>query len=457
MINNYNKSQRESYAKKLASEGNIDKAKEVIMTDYYTPIFKSIELHPEIEVSNEDFNDIFKDAGADLNILNNTISNSVSSFKDLLDTTRIKLDNIKSILKTEKERLEDVNILCNKYSDFSNVICITDNNTSGSLLFEDNAFSLNRNNYKTVKFSIENITGNGYEGNKYVYKNNSFLSQTRDTSNRFYINDASNLTYYEYSRIIASNSEKDVFPLVNFDSITARCSILLKADDLINTLDISMDTDDVILESLSTSLDGQTFSQSNLKNIAINDKNSRHNSESYIYGCGKLSFRDCYYVKLILKSTKYTNEQIAFVKKNLSTETIVELASAKRSVIRINNISASRAVYTSKGTLVFNNFITDAVNTISVFANEYSADDIDLRKSVQYTLTINGKDYDILPINSQSNGKKVIRTTSKALPADHVHYINESIKNATLTISLSTSKQYASPYISDLKILVGGE
>lgn len=457
MTNNYNKSKRESYAKELAIEGNINKAKEVAMSDYYEPIFKTVELHPEIEVNSSDFNAIFKDAGIDLNILNNSLSNSVIDFRDLLNTTRTKLDNIKSILKTEKERLEDINILCNKYSDFSNVICITDNNTSSSLLFDKNAFSLDKKKYYSVKFSVENITGNGYEGNSYVYKNNDFVSKTRDTSNREYINDNSNLTYYEYSRIIASNSEKEVFSQVNFDSITARCSILLKAEDLINTLDLSMDTDDVILESLSTSLDGQTFSQSNLKNIAINDKSSRYNNESYIYGCGKLSFKDCYYVKLVLKSTKYTDEQIAFTKKSLATETVVELASAKRSVIKINNITVSRAVYTSKGTLTFDNFITDNISTIAVFANEYAADDIDLRKSIQYTLTVNGKDYDLLPINSQSNGKKVIRTTSRALPADHVHYINESIKNATLTVSLSTSKQYATPYISDLKILAGGE
>lgn len=457
MSDNYSKSKRESYAKELAISGDLTKAKEVAMTDYYEPIFDNIELHPEIEIDKNDFNTIFNDAGVDLNILNNSMYDSINDFKSLLDMTRTKLDNIKSILKTEKERLEDINILCNKYSDFSNVICVTDNNTSGSLLYNNNVFSLNTKSYQSIDFSIENITGNGYEGNNYVYKNNDFVNNSRDTSDRSYINDDSNLTYYEYSRIVASNSEKEVFSQVNFDSITARCSILLKANDLINTLEISMDTDDVLLESLSTSLDGQTFSQSSLKNIAINDKNSRYNEESYIYGCGKLSFKDCYYVKIILKSTKFTDEQIAFIKKSLSTETLIELKTAKRSVIKINNIAASRAVYTSKGTLTFDNFITDAINTIAIFANEYAADDIDIRTNVQYSLSVNGKDYEILPINCQTSGKKVIRTTSKTLPAEHVYYISESIKNAALTISMSTSKQYASPYISDLKILVGGE
>lgn len=457
MTNDYNKSKREIYAKDLASEGNIDKAKLVIMSDDYKPVFSTVELHPEIEVDSNAFNSIWRDAGVDLNILNNEMSNSVNDFKNLLDTTRTKLDGIKSILQTEKERLEDINILCNKYSDFSNVICVTDNNTSGSLLYENKVFSLPKSNYKSVEYSIDNITGNGYEGNNYVYKNNAFASKTKDTSNRSYINDNSNITYYEYSRIIANNSEKEIFPQVNFDSITARCTVLLKATDLINSLEINMDTEDVILESLSTSLDGQTFSQSNLKNIAINNKGDRYNNESYIYGCGLLSFKDCYYVKLTLKSTKYTDEQIAFTKKSMSSESIISLESAKRSVIKINNISVGKTTYITKATLSFNNFITDSVNTIAIFANEYAADDIDLRQNVKYTLTINGKDYNVLPINSQSNGKKVIRTTSKALPADHVHYINESIKNATLTISLSTSKQYTSPYLSDLKILAGGK
>ena len=163
-------------------------------------------------------------------------------------------------------------------------------------------------------------------------------------------------------------------------------------------------------------------------------------------------------MKLVLRAGKNSNDSIAFMKKDSNNvETLTKLKTAKRSVIRINNIALGRKTYELSGQLVFNDFITDPVKSIAVFANEYVADEIDLRNSIKYNLTINGLDYEIIPINSQYNGKKIIRTTSHTIPAEHVHYINESIKSATLTINMKSSKQYTSPFISDLKVLIGGE
>lgn len=452
------KSIREEYSKQLALNGNIDRAKEIINQDIFLPVLKPIEIHAESEIGQDDFNSIFKDIDVDLNIINNNITQAANNYKNLLKVTKLKLDNIKTTLKTEKERQEDINILCNKYTDFSNAILISNSNSVTDLENIKGALALKSASSKQVNGVITKVSGNGYEGNAYVYKNGSFANEVSNSSIKDYATDNSLMTYYEYSRITANNTEPEVFPLVNFDSIYARCSILIQGSELFNTLEISTDNEDVILESLSTSLDGQTFTESSLHDIAISNKRARFDTDDYIYGCGILSFKDSMYVKLVLRANKNTNESIAFNKKNVDgTNTIVHLKSAKRSVIKINNITLGRKEYETKCNLIFDKFITDSVNSVAIFANEYISDGYDIRQCVKYTLTVNGLDYDIIPINSNNNGKKIIRTTSKAIPAEHVHYLNENIKDATLTINVKTPNNTTTPYISDLKILIGGE
>ena len=460
MERQYNQLRKEEYAKDLALKGQIDKAKSIIMKNDYTPILAPTEIHPETEIDKNYINQIFEDISIDIDIINNNTSIASAQFKELMQTTKMKLDDIKKILRTEKERQEDISILSNKYNNFSNVILISNKNSESDLDYHKDSFLLQTKStsLEKVKGEIIDITGNGYEGNRYVYKNNSFINDVSDSSDRSYIMDDSLITYYEYSRITANNTEKEVFPLVNFDSIMARCSILIKADKIINSLELSTETDNVILESLSTSIDGSTFIQSNLKDVAINNKKSRFSSSDYIFGSGILSFKDCNYIKLVLRADKNTSENIAFTKKLEGDKSeVIQLPTAKRSVIKINDIKLGRKVYTGSGKLTFKNFITDPVKSIAIFANEYIADDMNIRDSVKYTLTINGLDYEIIPINSNYNGKKIIRTTSHSIPADNVWYLNESIKNATLTVSMKSTKQYATPFISNLKILIGGE
>lgn len=453
-----NKEIKEHYAKELAINGNIDRAKQIINQDLYAPILRPVEIHAETEISEDDFNAFFKDIGQDLKIVNSDITDAAKRYKELLETTKVKLNNIKTILKTEKERQEDISILCNKYTDFSNVILISDANSTTDLEVVNGAFALKSKSSKKVGAKIVDVSGNGYEGNSYVYKNDSLVNKVSDSSVRDYMIDKSLITYYEYSRVTANNTEIEVFPLVNFDSIYARCSILIKGDELFNTLELTTENDNVILESLSTSVDGQAFVESNLHEVALTDKKSRFDSNGYVYGCGILSFKDSMYIKLVLRATKNTNELIAFNKKNLDgTDEIVQLKTAKRSVIRINDIALGKKEHITRCNLKFDNFITDPVNSIAIFANEYIADEHDIRQAVKYVLTVNGIDYEMVPINSHYNGKKIIRTTNVAIPAEHVNYLNENIKDATLTINVKTTNSSVSPYISDLKVLIGGE
>lgn len=458
MEKRYNQLKKEQYVTQLAEAGKLEKAKAIIIQDEYSPIFKPIELHPETEVTSNEINDLFADVGVDLDIVSSDISLAAEDFGKLLDTTRTKLSNIKKVLRTEKERLEDINILCNTYTEFTDVILLSDSNVETDMDYEDKVFSLKSENSRTITYEVTGISGNGYEGNNYVFNNNKFASNISNTAKRDYISDDSRITYYEYSRITASNTEKQVFPLVNFDSITARCSVLMKGSEPFNTLEFYSEMNDVILESISTSYDGINFTQSKLVDVPLCDSESRFNKDDYIYGSGILSFPNCAYVKLVLKTSKNTNDSIAFTKKNQNgTEDVIELGSAKRSAIKINNITLSNKKYSNKGKITFNDFIKEPVPSIAIFANEYMTDGYEARNYITYTLTINGIDYKMTPINSQDNGKKILRITNQTIPADNVHYVSETIKSASLTINAKTPKDTVTPYISDLKILIGGE
>lgn len=424
----------------------------------YKPILEITEIHQDTEITKDDFNSIFINIKNDLKVINSEILNSTNDFKNLLESSKSQLNNIKKNLKTEKERLEDINMLCNKFTDFTNAISINKDNAIYDLNYYKDAFSLQEESSKIIKGKITDITGNGYEGNKYVYSNNAFINNTNNSALREYIMDNNIVTYYEYSRIVANNSEEKFSDLINFDSIHAKCSITIQATEVFNNLEISSDIDDISIESLNISQDGKNYENNIISNLQINNKKNRFNKNNYIYGSGIVSFPYCKYLKLILKANSYSKDNIAFSKINSSkNQEIIQLKTAKRSVIKINNIELKKSIYVNEGKLVFSNFITSPINSIAIFANEYCNDELNIRDCIQYTFTINGVDYNVIPINSNYNDKKIIRTTNNTTPAEYVHYINESIKNATLTITMNTNKKYATPYISNLKVLIGGE
>ena len=74
---------------------------------------------------------IFNDIEIDLKSINGQLLETINNFKKLMQSTKAKFDNINTILNTEKERMRDLSILCNKYSNFAKVIQLTDTNVNG--------------------------------------------------------------------------------------------------------------------------------------------------------------------------------------------------------------------------------------------------------------------------------------------------------------------------------------
>ena len=46
--------------------------------------------------------------------------------------------------------------------------------------------------------------------------------------------------------------------------------------------------------------------------------------------------------------------------------------------------------------------------------------------------------------------------STQSYKSDHIIYLNENIKSAKLKIVINSANQNVTPYISDIKILIGG-
>lgn len=426
----------------------------------FNPIYVHPEEEPVIEELNANTNNILKDITA----IDNSLIEAGNSIKSLLDNTKLKLSNIKEYLSAEKERQEDMNILCNRYTDFASVKSIGAARLSGSLAIENEVISATPTASNKCDISIIDVVGNGYEGNAYVYANTEFINKTIDSSNRKALTDNNLATYYEYSRITVSNTIENAPTAFNKDSTEASCSIELSSSTNINKLLITSERDDIILNKIYTSQDGLTYTLDSEYNIAMNERYERYNNQAYIYGSGVIAINPAKYVKIFFKSNGYTSDTIAYIDtfynaagdSNSIIKKVETVNEAKRHVIKISEISAYSNKY-SKGMLISDELITDPISTMALYCNEYINGDHDISNNVKYFLIINGEEYEVQPINSNRNGKKIIRMSAQNYKSDHIIYLNETIKSAKLKIVIDPTNQDITPYISDVKILYGGK
>lgn len=442
----------ESTVEEAIKNSNKSRVKEIVESTTNKPITKNTYIAKKTEVRKEEINNTFDNIFLDLNIINDQINRSADELENTIKSAVDKFNNIEKILNTEKERQEDLNMLCGKESGFKSLIEINNLNTMGNYNFNDDVFSLKQKTNSKINYKIIDISGNGYEGNKYVYKDDRFKENFSNTANRKFINDDDELTYYEYSRITVGNEDKNILNEFNTDSIYAQCAITIASDTEFNMLELNSKLENLMIEKVLTSNDQESFSETSIKNIRICNKHDRFKNKNYVYGSGIIEFPKTKVLRLVLKATENTSDKIAFKKDN----DIIKVKSGKRSAIRINDLKIYRKTYEVRNKIMLNNFITEKLKAIAIFANEYMEND-NMREYIKYTLTINGIAYDLIPINSQYNGKKIIRISDKSIPGDYVIYINEEIKDASLDISISTNNINITPYISNIKILLGGK
>jgi hypothetical protein len=454
------KTMKEEYVNMLLSK-DTEKANRIFNSSTDTPVTEPLEIHPEEEIQKEIIENQFTDIIVDMQSLNYEVLEATKNYTSLMTDIVTRLNAVDTALEAERNRIQDMNIICGNYNEFTTVKQIKTSDVYGTVgLLGDYIFTAHTDNASVGKFGVTFVEGNGFAGNKFVYNNKEYAINNMNTSNEQNIYDGDPLTIYEYSRLTSIGNKTETTPAeINFDKEEARCSINIRCEDTISMLHLDMDSH-VILEDVLYSDDGIIYKSAWTTPKEINNINQSYIDPNYIYGTGVISFPPSQFIKLQLASNGATDDKLAFLFTDASNaqqpiERTIELPNAKRHVIRISDITTHVGTF-SQGYLQTKELITNPVQSIAVFANEYIPEYFpDNKTYIQYILTVNGIDYDIVPINSEKTGTKVIRVSNYSIIDDYVVHINETIKSASLKVVINTMDSNVTPYVSNVKICFG--
>lgn len=443
----------------------------------YDAYYTGFLMHPE-EGREAKINDELIKIQEDLLQIDNALIHAGEQVYNLMINTILRLNNIHAGVMTEKERYQDMQMLCNKYNDYDNVRLLEEKDFKGNFSCVNGDFSPKINKSKDVKLYVVDVFGNGYEGNKYVYKDYIYTNKILDTSKRENIVDNKNTSYYEYSRITVNNIEDACLTDFNKDSKEAQCTITFQAEDLINEIEISSDDPNVLITKVSYTLDGVDYIDLSIPYISINNKLDSYENYGYIYGSGKIIF-PCrvQLFKVTFQSNGYKDDTIAYQKALIKEgyyydetgldiepepvetyevdEVTTIIKSGQRHVIKINEVKAYYYQYSPKCKMQSVELVGSEVYAVSLFANVYVPKGL-TDDSVKFILTINGYDFEVVPINSHLNGTKIIRFSTGNSSNPYTERIGEKIKSAYLTVAFTNETRLA-PRINNIKILLGGE
>lgn len=451
---------RDAYIDNLSSmgDGSVVYKKKInyicnIKNDY-TPISEYTEINGDTEPSREKINLIVSDAISDFMIIDNEIQTMAKKYSDVIRNTKSKIDNLSNIIYGEYYRLKDLQLLKSSYENIDNITVLSDKDFNGDFNYDEDSNSISAKSVPAKEpIYIIDIDGNGYEGNTFAYDTDkkAFVDECYGKISRSSINDESLSTYYEYSRICGKTPDEQNSN-INVDNINAKCTILIQTVQTIDSIKINSDNENLGITQISTSVDdGKTY---------IDQLKSTHKIQNTI---GLPSTK---YVKIQLESDYIDTEYAVAVDHIVNGEKGVKVYDdAYRKVIRINQITAFKNTYDNNGitTVKTDNLVADnkSIKTIAIYADSYVPDAYPTTNTnesyIIYTLTINGKEYTVTPINSSDKGIKIISYRDMTYASDSVSYLSEKIKSAYLTIKIKALDGYGSPQVSNVKICTGVE
>ena len=468
--------------------------KKAILSTDYIPQYEQLYIHPE---EGEDFklNNSLLDIYNDMKFLDHFLITKANDLDDLVYAVTQRLEGIDLDIKSEQERLQDIKMLCNKFTDFDNVIPITEETSmSGEYSVKNNTFYCAVSSQKKAKLFIDDIVGNGIEGNKYVYQDFAYVKDSVDTSNRSFITDSSVTSYYEYERITASSTEEYIISDFNTDSEHARCTVELHSETDMNLITITSDNDSLYIVGVQYSHNGVDYTPLEIPMIKLNDKLASYDNYDYVCGDNKLWVPLCRFVKITFQSEGTTDETIAYdrimfshtIEKtdeekmreeaedgiiggyigeqiqevaptyNEIEDATVVIKSAKRHVIKLNDIQAVHNQYKGSSYFKTGNLISDGdFYAAALFVNAYIPDSLD-SESLKFIFTINGIDYEVSPVNSTAPGHKIFRYSQGKSITHYTQLLTEPIKNLYLTIKFKGTNEIT-PFVGNIKVLLGGE
>lgn len=446
----------------------LDEYTEIFLKDHKQS-YEGLFLHPEAGRDSK-INESFQNINSDLKNIDNILIETGNYINALMTNSVNRLAEIKKCIISEKERYQDIQILCNRFTDFDSVKAVENISFTGNGSLKDGIFQSYPVKATKNKLRVNSIHGNGYEGNKFVYNNYEYQENIYDTSIRENMTDDKISTYYEYSRITIQNVQEETVTYFNKDSEKARCTMTFQSKDKVNLIDINTEDLGVVVSAVQYSNDGVKYESLQLpERLSINNKLDSYENYGYVYGSGFINIPPSYFFKLTFESETNKDDVIAYEKNIIKNEKQVRdnnetpktvtstyiVNSARRSSIKINDISAYSIKYNTKTKFVSNELISTQCYSIGLFANVYIPQSLP-DNAVEFYFVINGIEYKVEPVNSHSNGAKIIRFSGGKSNTSYTHLINEKIVSAQLIIIMNNTAA-ATPYVNNVKILIGDE
>lgn len=307
---------KNAYRDALQKKGRYEDASALNRKEFTDPVYEGLTVHAETEPDLSVINDALQRIAIDIIALSAQYSSVADLYNDMMLEILTDLENVDEIIGMEEERIQDLNIITGNISSFTTVKTFTADDLSGTCSIEDKyTFMCHSTNRESVVLDIQDVSGNGYEGNAFVYNNNEYEQNSVDSSVRTKMTDRYSTTYWEYSRITMPKTAQRYPQDINFDNLEAECTVVLHSNDIFNSLRLQSDITNVSVEQISVSEDGGiTYYDTMNYPIQILEDAQKYEDSTYIYGSGLLSFPGANYVKLKLKSHGVLNEQLAFNK-----------------------------------------------------------------------------------------------------------------------------------------------
>ena len=446
-VNNGVLAVRNEYTQAKLKEGNKERSLEIYQKDFSEPVYEGYAIHGESEPLLDKLNDAVSDIAVDMLSLEEEFAASAGRYSEMINSMLIKLDGIEEIVQTQQDKIQDINIICGNCPQFTTVKALTAQDFYGTGgQNSGGAFTCQQDNYVNTKVNIMSVQGNGYEGNTHVDKA-AYLGS------REALVDADYSTSWEYSRYYAPENKKTSFQ-INTDNEDVQCTITMKFDDKVNGIRLCSNEDIIVEDVLNGGDDGIAYVRTMSSPIHINRTDLKYSDPNYVYDTGTLAFSPAKYIKLLLRSSeRVKNETIVDTPKNGEAVPVGDDVYRKR--ISITEIIPDTSSY-SESTMETYNLISNPVRAVALYANEYIPPYFDSKTQyIKYTMTVNGKDYEITPINSQRKGIKIIRFATTVDGDESVQNISESIKKVSLKVTMIPSKDGTTPFLSDIKLCLG--
>lgn len=446
---------RQNYIEVLSQDPSYNEITETLINKpLKEPIsnFKYVNDEDEPSFSNEQRE--FSEIMLDINSVNYSLIEISNKLTELLNTINENIFNAESTIEKQEDHIQDLNILCGQDSEYNMIIPIYESYfpNIASEYIDEKTFCANKKSLSLIGYSINNVSGNGISGNKYVYNDEQFEEEIEDRSLLKYIYDDSDVTSFEYSRYFTNKKNEAIDGIINYDDKDVECILTIESESKVCIMKFLSEDSGIIVKNVEISKNGIDFTSCLSKELMINNRSHMYDNE-YVYGSGIICFPYTKYIRLTLSSSSILDDNIAIK----SNDEVMEYKNTRRKRVKINNIKLYSGEY-SDGTIISDNLLkSGSVDKVGLFVNEYIPEHFSDQSYIKYSLIVNGTEYEITPVNSQKNGIKLIKFSEKneINAQDYTTCVSETIKDIKIKISISPYQNDETPYISNMKLCLG--